>query len=184
MVSDQNRQYDKETKHVHIVTLCFWELSIIKTDWGIEIRMAMLHRALFTWFLLLVFLILLALRLDHRTKWNWFIVFIPMWFYDAILLIYISIHMINECRTAVRGSGGSHHRTARQRVSAILQRVWPLCAVILKMAFMVILCLKLESSDTTYFPSYHVLMPLWILLMGLCINVLHCLVLQHQDRYP
>ncbi|XP_064111914.1 transmembrane protein 60-like [Macrobrachium nipponense] len=147
------------------------------------VAMAMLHRALFTWFLLLVFLILLALRLDQRTKWNWFIVFIPMWFYDAILLIYISIKMINECRTAVGGSGGSHHRTAHQRVSAILQRVWPVCAVILKMAFMVILCLKLESKSDS-FPSYHVLLPLWILLLGLCINVLHCLVLQHRDLYP
>lgn len=143
----------------------------------------MLHRALFTWFLLLVFLILLALRLDHRTHWNWFIVFIPMWFYDALLLIYISIHMINECRTAVGVSGGSHHRTARQRLSAILKRVWPLLAVILKMAFMVALCLKQQNPDAGI-TSYHVLLPLWILLLGLCINVLHCLVLQHQDRFP
>lgn len=151
--------------------------------WYIVVTMAMLHRALFTWFLLLVFLILLALRLDQRTKWNWFIVFIPMWFYDAILLIYISIHMINECRTAVARAGGSHNRTARQRISAFFQRVWPLSVVILKMAFMVALCLKLENPDA-YIHSYHVLLPLWTLLMGLCGNVLHCLVLQHQDRYP
>ena len=65
--------------------------------------MAMLHRALFTWFLFLVFLIHLALRLDERTKWNWFIVFIPMWFYDAILIIVITIHMINDCRTGAEG---------------------------------------------------------------------------------
>lgn len=145
--------------------------------------MAMLHRALFTWFLLLVFLILLALRLDQRTKWNWFIVFIPMWFYDAILLVYISIHMINECRAAVSGAGGTHHRTLRQRAAGLLQRVWPLSVVVLKMAFMVALCLKLENPSANI-SSYHVLLPLWILLTGLCGNVLHCLVLQHQYGYP
>lgn len=150
--------------------------------WNLKVTMAMLHRALFTWFLLLVFLILLALRLDERTSWNWFIVFIPMWFYDAILLIYISIHMINECRTAVAGAGGSHHRTARQRICAFLERVWPLSVVILKMAFMVALCFKLQNPKAEI-KSYHVLLPLWTLLMGLCGNVLHCLVLQHQDWY-
>ncbi|KAK4329366.1 hypothetical protein Pmani_000277 [Petrolisthes manimaculis] len=145
----------------------------------------MLHRALFTWFLLLVFLILLALRLDERTKWNWFIVFIPMWFYDAILLIYIGIHIVNECRLTARGggSGGAGLRGGvRQRAEAFLQRLWPLFVVVLKMAFMVALCLKLENKVSI--PSYYVLLPLWALLAGLCGNVLHCLVLQHQDRYP
>ncbi|XP_063840522.1 transmembrane protein 60-like [Scylla paramamosain] len=145
--------------------------------------MAMLHRALFTWFLLLVFLILLALRLDDRTKWNWFIVFFPMWFYDAILLVYISIHMINELRAAVSGTGNTHHRTLRQRAASLLQRVWPLLVVVLKMAFMVALCLKLENPSASI-STYHVLLPLWILLTGLCGKVLHCLVLQHQYRYP
>lgn len=60
--------------------------------------MAVLHRALFTWFNLLIFLILLVLRLDHRIQWNWFIVFIPMWLYDSILLIYILFNMISHCK--------------------------------------------------------------------------------------
>lgn len=103
-----------------------------------------------------------------------------MWFYDAILLIYISIRLINECRNAVTGTGGSHHRTAWQRIYAFLDRVWPLVVVILKMAFMVALCLKLQNPKA-YIPTYHVLMPLWILLVGLCGNVLHRLVQEHQD---
>jgi hypothetical protein len=62
--------------------------------------MAVLHRALFTWFNLLIFLILLVLRLDQRIQWNWFIVFIPMWLYDNILLIYIAFNMILFCKNA------------------------------------------------------------------------------------
>lgn len=62
--------------------------------------MAVLHRALFTWFNLLIFLILLVLRLDQRIQWNWFIVFIPMWLYDNILLIYVTFNMILFCKNA------------------------------------------------------------------------------------
>ena len=54
--------------------------------------MAVLHRALCTWFVCLIFLILLVLRLDERTRWSWFIVFIPMWIYDAVLLIYLLLN--------------------------------------------------------------------------------------------
>lgn len=60
--------------------------------------MAVLHRALFTWFNILIFLILLVLRLDQRIQWNWFIVFIPMWLYDNNLLIYIVFNMISHCK--------------------------------------------------------------------------------------
>ena len=67
--------------------------------------MAVLHRALCTWFVCLIFLILLVLRLDERTRWSWFIVFIPMWLYDGILIVYLAFEMITYCR-APGGPGG------------------------------------------------------------------------------
>lgn len=60
--------------------------------------MATLHRALFAWFNVLIFMILLALRLDQKIQWNWFIVFIPLWLYDNFLLIYIVFNMISHCK--------------------------------------------------------------------------------------
>lgn len=56
--------------------------------------MTALHRALYTWFNLLIFLILLVLRLDQRTQWNWFIVFIPLWLFDLIVSVNIIINII------------------------------------------------------------------------------------------
>ena len=67
--------------------------------------MAVLHRALCTWFVCLIFLILLVLRLDERTRWSWFIVFIPMWLYDGFLIVYLTFEMITYCR-APGGPGG------------------------------------------------------------------------------
>ena len=60
--------------------------------------MAFHHRALWTWFIILIFLILLVLRLDEQTGWPWFIVFIPMWLYDAILFLYLMFNMIMHCK--------------------------------------------------------------------------------------
>lgn len=58
--------------------------------------MTLVHRALFTWFIILVFCICLCLRLENRTQWNYFIVFIPLWIFDAILLIYVVIRIVTK----------------------------------------------------------------------------------------
>ena len=63
-----------------------------------QYKMAVLHRALCTWFICLIFLILLVLRLDERTRWSWFIVFIPMWLYDSILLLYLTFNLVRHCK--------------------------------------------------------------------------------------
>lgn len=126
--------------------------------------MAVLHRALFTWLILLVFLILLVLRLDSRTQWNWFIVFVPLWVYDSILLIYVLINMISLCKGYP------------ERLSVVRRKVWYIMAIILKMATQIILCLKLE------YPSWNisiifVMLPMWSLLPVLLVDVFITLIM-------
>ena len=130
--------------------------------------MALLHRALFTWFLFMVFLVLLALRMDNRTEWNWFVVFLPMWFYDSILVMYIAMHMVNDCRLAGLGSGRIKGR-----------RLWILFAVILKLTFMIMLCFRLEG---VYLSWSVIFSPLLTFLVGLSINLSHVLVKQWRDE--
>jgi len=126
--------------------------------------MAVLHRALFTWLVLLVFLILLVLRLDSRTQWNWFIVFVPLWVYDSILLIYVLINMISMCK------GYS------ERMYVVRRKVWYIVAIILKMATQIVLCLKLE------YPLWNisiifVMLPMWTLLPVLLVDVFITLII-------
>ncbi|XP_046747667.1 transmembrane protein 60 [Diprion similis] len=130
--------------------------------------MAVLHRALFTWFNLLIFLILLVLRLDLRIQWNWFIVFIPMWLYDNILLIYIIFRMISHCK-----NGHDH-------VSSLRRKAWYMTAVLTKLCGQVLLCLKLEVVQSDL-PAKAVLAPLWLLLPALGCDVFVHLI-QHS-RY-
>lgn len=126
--------------------------------------MAVLHRALFTWFILLVFFILLVLRLDGRTQWNWFIVFIPLWIYDSIMLFYILFNMISHCKNGLGRLLHSLHR-----------KVWYVAAILLKITAQIILCLKLDYPFLLI-PSYYVMIPLWILLPILIVDIFITLI--------
>lgn len=117
-----------------------------------------MHRALFTWFILLVFFILLCLRLESRTHWNWFLIFLPMWFYDLILLIDAFFHIVMHCKR-------EHIRTTVRNKNNLL-----ILVILLKVAAQIILCLKLEYT-LLGLELYHVLIPLWILLPILIFDV-------------
>ena len=129
--------------------------------------MAVNHRALFTWFMLLVFLILLVLRLDQKAIWNWFIIFIPMWLFDGIIIVYILFYMITHCKTG----------WDRAEVSMV-KKVWFLTAMILKLAFQVMLCLRLEYFPN--FPLYYIMIPMWILLCAVCVDIFRTLILRFR----
>ena len=128
--------------------------------------MAVLHRALVTWFLSLVFLILLVLRLDGRTQWNWFIVFIPLWLPDSLLLLYALAVLLPPCR-----SGADRWR----RLSAT---VGSAAAVLLKLAFQTGLCLHLQYPALGV-PLHAALAPLLVLLTGATAALMRHLVQTH-----
>uniref|UniRef100_A0A0P4W0B6 Putative conserved plasma membrane protein n=1 Tax=Rhodnius neglectus TaxID=72488 RepID=A0A0P4W0B6_9HEMI len=133
--------------------------------------MAVLHRALFTWFVLLVFLILLVLRLDSRIQWNWFIVFIPVWFYDTILAIYVFFNMM------------SYWRSGHDRLSNSVERkLWYLAAIALKLVSLIFLCLRLENVGYNLSPV-HIMVPLWILIPFTISDVFMTLIKSSRNRY-
>jgi hypothetical protein len=118
--------------------------------------MGFVQRALFTWFILLVFLILLCLRLELRITWNWFIVFIPFWLYDTILIIWVIIEIIKLKSRSI------------DRFLPCRNYQYYLSGILLKIAAQIMLCLKLEYN---YMHLYVVMIPIWILLLTLIIYV-------------
>jgi len=121
--------------------------------------MAVVHRALFTWFMLLVFLIFLALRLDEKTTWNWFLVFIPMWLFDSFILIYVTFKLITHCK-----NGHNWWLTVHRKL-------WYLCCILLKMGFQAGLCAKLEYGSQFAIPVYYIFIPVCVLLVGASADV-------------
>lgn len=133
--------------------------------------MAVLHRALFTWFVLLVFLILLVLRLETRIQWNWFIVFFPLWIYDTILTLCIAFNLFSQCKSGL------------DRFSNSVQRkICYIIAIGLKMVSQVLFCLRLEQVHN-HISMFYVFAPLWLLMPVLLTDVFFSLIKPNGNRY-
>ncbi|XP_041360767.1 transmembrane protein 60-like [Gigantopelta aegis] len=125
--------------------------------------MAVMHRALFTWFTVLIFLILLVLRLDNKVLWNWFLIFTPLWLFDAVVIIYITVNMIVHCK-----NGYDRNDLTMPR------KLWFMATVVLKLTFQVMLCLKWEYFS--FISLYIIMIPFWLLTSGACLDVFRGLV--------
>lgn len=141
--------------------------------------MAVLHRALCTWFICLIFLILLVLRLDERIWWSWFIVFIPMWLYDSILLLYLTFNLVTHCE---RPNWDPQNRAFK----ALKRTWWSFTCAILKLAAQIMLCLKLDlehSEEHTDFklPLYYVMIPVWIVLPVTVVDLFYTMYTQSNN---
>ncbi|XP_065351662.1 transmembrane protein 60 [Cloeon dipterum] len=127
--------------------------------------MAVIHRALFTWLLVMLFLVFVALRVDSKTQWSWFVVFVPIWIYDSILLLYI-LYQIAQ-----------HLKGGRVVSNIPIQRkLWYLLAWALKVSFQVLLCVYQDSSVKDRMRLFYVLTPLICLLSLGSLDVLYVLV--------
>jgi len=132
--------------------------------------MAFLHRVLLTWFLGLIFLILLVIRLDQRTNWNWFIVFIPLWLFDVVVLTYSVFYIVSRLRSDPRQLFTVPH---------VRKKLYVLGTVLLKMTTQTLLCLRLSSWNI---PLYYIFIPIWTVLSIALLRVI--LILGNIKTFP
>lgn len=157
-----NRRAGRGSREVELFNLAFEgnkRLVAEARSRGRGAKMATIHRALFTWFMLLMFVILLVLRLDERVKWNWFLIFLPMWIFDGILIVYITFYMGSHCKNGF----DTNDQTMGRKVAF-------LAGMFLKLSFQVLLCLRLQYY-TAELNLYYVMIPAWILLIVLIVDV-------------
>jgi len=112
-----------------------------------------------------MFLILLALRLDKRVRWSWFIVFIPLWLYDVILLVYHIFSLISQMRSSRRDR---YQYNIVRKVWIILLIVFPLIAA------QIMLCIKLDDNGIEIQLVY-MMIPVWIILASSTVAVFQSL---------
>ncbi|XP_061107514.1 transmembrane protein 60 [Conger conger] len=118
-------------------------------------RMSLAQRVLLTWIFTLFFLIMLVLKLDEKVHWNWFLIFLPVWIFDAILLLMLAVKMAGRCKPGYDPRNGSQD---------LRKKAWYLAAMLLKLAFCLTLCARLEKL--TEIKVTFVCIPLWALLTG------------------
>jgi hypothetical protein len=130
------------------------------------ITMALLHRALIAWFVALVFLILLVLQLDHRTQWSWFLVLVPIWFWDALIIVLLALHIFSQhCSQHLRSRPWYFCKKLVTLMSPIL----------LKITFQCLLCNRLDSPSSGI-ALYYIFIPLWLLLLASMVKLMRILI--------
>lgn len=93
-------------------------------------------------------------------QWNWFLIFLPVWVFDGILLLMLTIKMAGRCKPGFDPRNGSPD---------LRLRAWYLAAMLLKLAFCLTLCAKLEKLAEVKLTL--VCIPLWAMLLGALVEL-------------
>ncbi|XP_069792495.1 transmembrane protein 60-like [Narcine bancroftii] len=126
-------------------------------------RMSLAQRVLLTWLFGLLFLIVLVLKMEETLAWSWFLVFVPLWIVDAALLVLLLVRLAGHCKAA--------HERPGAGAGGLKRRTWGLCALLLKLAFLLALAARLQRLAEL--PLCCVLVPLWLLLLGAIGDMVH-----------
>ncbi|KAF6037288.1 TMEM60 [Bugula neritina] len=117
---------------------------------------ALILRCLVTWLSLMLFMIFVLLKLDKLITWNWFLIFIPMWIYDLIVILYWGLKI------------GLRHRNTDSRERNSAQNIWRIVSGCLKLFFELLLCIYLQYDYNL--KLFYVFIPFWSLLLGLVVE--------------
>ncbi|XP_037538744.1 transmembrane protein 60 [Nematolebias whitei] len=124
-------------------------------------KMSLAQRVLLSWIFALIFLIMLVLKLDSKIHWNWFLIFLPVWTFDTILILMLIVKMAGRCMPDFDPRDGEQ---------SLKRRIWYLAALLLKLAFCLTLCTRLEELVPNMLLSV-VCVPLWMLLGGALVEL-------------
>lgn len=122
--------------------------------------MSLVQRVLLSWIFSLIFLIMLVLKLDSKIQWSWFLIFLPVWTFDTILILLLVVKMAGRCK---------HAYNARDGQQNMRRSIWYLMALLLKLGFCLSLCSRLEKLMDIWLSV--VCIPLWALLVGALVEL-------------
>lgn len=133
-------------------------------------KMSLAQRVLLSWIFAVIFLIMLVLKLDSKVQWNWFLIFLPVWTFDTILILMLAVRMAGRCKSDI---------VPREGEQSLKRRLWYLAALMLKLAFCLVLCSHLEKL--TDMRVSVVCVPLWVLLVGALVELGHGVFHHRRD---
>ncbi|XP_077371807.1 transmembrane protein 60-like [Festucalex cinctus] len=123
-------------------------------------KMSLVQRVFLSWIFSLIFLIMLVLKLDAKVTWNWFLIFLPVWTLDTVLVLLLLVKLAGRCKADPEPREGD---------PGAARRLWYLVAVGLKVAFCLSLCSRLERLTDVWLSV--VCVPLWVLLGGALVEL-------------
>ncbi|XP_057692447.1 transmembrane protein 60-like [Corythoichthys intestinalis] len=132
-------------------------------------KMSLVQRVFLSWIFSLIFLIMLVLKLEAKVQWNWFVIFLPVWTLDAVLVLLLLVKLAGRCKADPEAREGL----------TLTRRLCCLAAVGLKAAFCLSLCSRLEKLTDVWLSV--VCVPLWVLLVGALVQLGRSVFRSHRD---
>lgn len=117
--------------------------------------MAVIHRALLTWSLFALFIVFLVLKLEGKSDWDWFLVFVPMWIFDSIVILLLALKTLHHPRGRNVNRLMTRHPNSKTHCAIF---------IISKLAFQMLLCIRLQYVNNL--PLFIIMIPLWIFFMS------------------
>lgn len=133
-------------------------------------KMSLVQRVFLIWGFSLCFLIMLVLKLDSKINWNWFLIFLPVWAFDAIIILMLVAKMAGRCKQALNPRDGRRD---------VRRTAWYLVALLLELAFCLALCSRLEKLTDVWLSV--VCIPLWTLLVGALVELGYSVFYYRRD---
>ncbi|XP_050434136.1 transmembrane protein 60 [Adelges cooleyi] len=133
--------------------------------------MALTQRALTTWASMVIFLVLLTIQLQTRTKQNWYLIFMPIWLDDLLTALFIMCSCV---------SSKSCQSMTEMPVFCGSRRCIIFVICLMKIIAIKTLCYKLENPHLNL-PMHYVFVPIWALISYLIAIVVPPLVRQYKD---
>jgi len=116
--------------------------------------MGLIHRALFTWTLFALFILLTTLKLDGKSEWDWLFVFTPMWILDGVVALMLLLKRVQHIR----------HRRDMIASTHIRNNILCLICLLSKISFQALLCVRLEYLPSM--PFAIIMIPIWSFLIS------------------
>ena len=132
---------------------------------GFRLRM-FVHKVLMFYFFSISLSVFVMLKLDGPTDWSWFLVLTPMWLLDGVLLVLATAQVLLSVIPVLES-----YVSSMERPLSKWRSFWFLAFVCCKVAFQILLCLKGDSI--IHIPLSLVMIPLWLVLCGVCIDLSH-----------
>ena len=133
--------------------------------------MALSMAPLLVWSVLATFSILVVLQLERRSVYNWFPIMTPLWISDVCLLTHAMVVRMQK-----------FFNRYSLPVRSFSQRTGYLAVIFLKIAFEVLLCIRLQYNRTL--SMFIVLAPFWVLMFTGLFNLSVRLVAQYRYYVP
>lgn len=138
MTAFTRRNKSSVSELIQSISDIIFENLLLPANQNLAIIMPLSYRIVCSCLLALFFFIMMAVKLDRKPDWNWFLVCLPLWIFNLFFSVLLIIRLV------------SHLRNGRERdtnAMSLFSKGLFIFVLLMKWIFEIMLCIKLQYVD-------------------------------------